>query len=110
MVSTEETHATASLSIYRGISQAKLPPQSWTEIVQIEGRLGELAKHAEASGKQFRGRRSVAWWRRWESIKREASRHVGWNAQEEPLATSTVYEITIAELFAAFSGRRKAGR
>ncbi|EMI51934.1 hypothetical protein RSSM_06630 [Rhodopirellula sallentina SM41] len=78
--------------------------------MQIEGRLGELAKHAEASGKQFRGRRSVAWWRRWESIKREASRHVGWNAQKQPLATSSAYEISIAELFAAFSGRREAGR
>ncbi len=94
-----------------GHHQSTIPrPRTWHDLVDIEPRLGILAQRAEQAGRQYRRRRTLEWWRKWEAIKRSASRLVGWHAQHELLSTSVAYETAIAELYGRYAGRRRAGR
>ncbi|TWT56511.1 hypothetical protein [Allorhodopirellula solitaria] len=85
-------------------------PHTWRDLVELEPRLGVLAKRVEQAGCGCRRRRTLDWWRKWESIKRSAAKLVGWHVRDELLGTSIAYEIAIAELFGRFAGSRRAGR
>lgn len=83
---------------------------SWREILELEPRLLTLCRRARDASVRFGHRRPRAFWRDYESLKRGASRYVGWHAKREALASSHAYEIVIRQLAILMQAHKGARR
>lgn len=77
----------------------------WANLVDIEPRLVAVESRAATVSRLCGRRRGRVFWMGYESVKRDASKLVGWDAKRSEIATSRAYETAIGHLVDVCSGR-----